>query len=550
MALVLVALPQRSSGAPGGGPRGAPESGRTTGPLPDWKARMARESHRRISHHVGRRHVRFGIVRRSGALDHADAGGEAIRARLTLAGVSALAALALAACGVAPAAGPTNGTQTPTPAPLRPGEITPQPAPEHLRWEVGDGVVAASDEYDGARAAYVTHVPTGAQVVIGGDGGERERHQGSGGGLARIDAALADDDTRARVIGMATGELDPRNGIIDWVPFVKFNGITYVSAWRSPSPMPESPGNLRYRVAFRLDGHVGARYRSQDGDAGWLAPGTPLYEVRGYDPSFRLATLANGEVRLYEAGTNPAAEVGADLLDIRGKVTAIDVLSERDAETVLASIDDGRTVESAVEMVLGAPVDQGRRDRDGERYFLGFRLADGTSVVRSFWLESGEVSRGIMTDAWLAMLVLGTLPEDFRPEQRSAGPGIKKTLAMRLGVAGLRFGGAELAQVSEPHSPLARLMRLSQYVALTGASLGDVPDPMVWVIEARGEWRDAGIVSEDKRTTYAYGAVAIDAETGSIHGSTHRHTPLLGGRGDAPLVTPTPTLRPTPTEVR
>lgn len=119
MGLVLVALPQHSSGAPGGGPRGAPESGRTTGPLPDWKARMARESHRRISHHVGRRHVRFGIVRRSGALDHADAGGEAIRARLTLAGVSALAALALAACGVAP------------------GEITPQPAPEHLRWEVG-----------------------------------------------------------------------------------------------------------------------------------------------------------------------------------------------------------------------------------------------------------------------------------------------------------------------------------------------------------------------------------------------------------------------------
>ena len=55
--------------------------------------------------------------------------------------------------------------------------------------------------------------------------------------------------------------------------------------------------------------------------------------------------------------------------------------------------------------------------------------------------------------------------------------------------------------MSEPHSPAARLMRLSQYVALTGASLGDVPDPMVWVIEARGEWRDAGIVPEDKRTT-------------------------------------------------
>lgn len=71
----------------------------------------------------------------------------------------------------------------------------------------------------------------------------------------------------------------------------------------------------------------------------------------------------------------------------------------------------------------------------------------------------------------------------------------------------------------------------------------------MWVVEARGEWRDAGIVPEDQRTTYEYGAVAIDAETGSIHGSTHRRTPLLGERGDAPLVTPTPTLTPTPTEV-
>ena len=44
---------------------------------------------------------------------------------LTL-GVLVIPAL-LPACGVAPATGAADGTPTPTPAPLRPGEITPQP---------------------------------------------------------------------------------------------------------------------------------------------------------------------------------------------------------------------------------------------------------------------------------------------------------------------------------------------------------------------------------------------------------------------------------------
>ena len=39
---------------------------------------------------------------------------------------------------------------------------------------------------------------------------------------------------------------------------------------------------------------------------------------------------------LFEADTNPLATTGEDLLDIRGKVTAIDILSEEDAKTVWA----------------------------------------------------------------------------------------------------------------------------------------------------------------------------------------------------------------------
>ena len=38
----------------------------------------------------------------------------------------------------------------------------------------------------------------------------------------------------------------------------------------------------------------------------------------------------DGRLALLEADTNPLAKGGEDLLDIRGKVTTIDILSEED----------------------------------------------------------------------------------------------------------------------------------------------------------------------------------------------------------------------------
>ncbi len=68
--------------------------------------------------------------------------------------------------------------------------------------------------------------------------------------------------------------------------------------------------------------------------------------------------MEEGRVTLFEADTNPLATTGEDLLDIRGKVTAIDILSEEDAKTVLGTIDGERPVERFAELVLESPVDQ------------------------------------------------------------------------------------------------------------------------------------------------------------------------------------------------
>ena len=206
----------------------------------------------------------------------------------------------------------------------------------------------------------------------------------------------------------------------------------------------EDVGPELYRVAFRGDGYAGAFHRYQDDDATYLNPGTPVYAVRGYSPKFRLGTLEQGRVVLYEADTNPSATTGEDLLDIRGKVRAIDILRDDDALTTLATIDEERTIDQLVEMLLAAPVDQGIQDHDGPRYFLGIRLADGTSTVRAFWLETGELFRGIRTDPVVTLSMWQALPDEQRPEATGGGPIISERLAARLGLAHLSFNAPEL----------------------------------------------------------------------------------------------------------
>ncbi len=182
--------------------------------------------------------------------------------------------------------------------------------------------------------------------------------------------------------------------------------------------------------------------------------------------------------------------------------------------------------------MLEAPVNQSSRDHDGPRYFLGIRLADGSSVVRAFWLETGELSRGIMTDPVVTRSVWGELPNEHRPVGTDGGPRISERLAARLGLAHLSFNAPGLNVTGKPHSPTVRLMRRHEFEAMQGGTLGTrLPDPLVWVVEARGSWRTGGITPEEAREDLSVGLVAFDADTGSMYGASYRYEPLLE-RGD------------------
>ena len=477
----------------------------------------------------------------------------------------ALLALGLAACGQG------NSLPTVTKEPTTPGvqteeRLTPSPSSPDLRsiapgpgsrLDLGDGVVVAlvessSSEFEG-KVAYVTHVATGSQLVLDRDGQVLGRHDGRDDGPARLDGVLADENTMERIIRRLQEDEDVRSAshVFEWFHSIRFGDITFLAHWMRAGPtyseeeLALTESDLApevYRVAFKADGYAGSDYRLEDGDATYLNPGTPVYPVRGYAPEFRLATLQEGRVTLFESDTNPLAEVGEDLLDIRGKVQAIDILSPRGAK-VLGTIIEEQDVERLVDNVLGSPVDQADRDREGPLFPLRFRLADGTSTSRVFWLNSGELSRGIMTDPVVTLLVWRVLPEDQWPDATKKGTKISEGLAAQLGLAYLGGGAPELQVTGKLHSPAVRLMRRSEFDSLTGSASAKPSDPWVWVVEAQGSWRPGGIVSKGKEQDFFFGVVAFDADTGVRYGASYRYASLLQGPTRSPLA---PTSTPEP----
>jgi hypothetical protein len=187
---------------------------------------------------------------------------------------------------------------------------------------------------------------------------------------------------------------------IEWVNFVQFHGVMYttptVRVGRAPTGADLGPifATVRFNVADNVDD---PNYQLRDGDAAFLAAGTPVYSVKGYATSFRLAAQFAGELTFYEADTNPHATTGGDLLAIGGKVSSIGLNDDTGRGTTeLAAISDSSQVAHLVSLILAAPFSQHPPQASGTRYFLALHLLDGTAVTRAYWPDIGELAPGIL----------------------------------------------------------------------------------------------------------------------------------------------------------
>ena len=193
--------------------------------------------------------------------------------------------------------------------------------------------------------------------------------------------------------------------------FVSFDGIHYVR-WA------EEPGRALTRedlgIEFAtIECSMGEDRRvctfGVDAAAAFMPSGTRMYAVRGYRTDFRLAAVVNGRVFLYQAWRSARAKTGRDLYDIAGKVTAIDVQRGeplRGTAGPPVRIDSAEDVDRMVGMILGGEVRAPRPQAYGTpRFWLTFWLADGTTLGRPFFPETGEVLGGLVMPAGFTALV-------------------------------------------------------------------------------------------------------------------------------------------------
>jgi hypothetical protein len=98
------------------------------------------------------------------------------------------------------------------------------------------------------------------------------------------------------------------NAMIDWVDFVQVGSTQYVAGLQSPTVLAESQLGPEFaRVKFKVSGNVcDPKYRVKDGDAAFLEPGTPIYQVNGHATAEQLAARSNGAILVYQA-TAPAS---------------------------------------------------------------------------------------------------------------------------------------------------------------------------------------------------------------------------------------------------
>jgi hypothetical protein len=149
----------------------------------------------------------------------------------------------------------------------------------------------------------------------------------------------------------------------------------------------------------------------KDGEATLLAAGTPLFMVKGYAATFRLAARQGERIMLYEALSNPNARKGSELLDIRGKVRYIGVNSPVDGTTEVAAIKDPQQVDALIAVVLDAPLEQRYAEQSSLTYFIAFHMDDGTVVSCPYMLPEIRLCQNIVLPETFREMIERTVPQ-------------------------------------------------------------------------------------------------------------------------------------------
>lgn len=178
--------------------------------------------------------------------------------------------------------------------------------------------------------------------------------------------------------------------------FLRFNDIIY-HVINQPTPMLVNEHELTlYDTVKRIN-----RETIFNGDSDGLEPGTPVYTLDDYAPSFRLAVKQEQEIVIYQAEQNRHATKAGELMDIGGRVERI-IIRHPDKYVEIAAISDEEEIDRLIDIFLNATYSYEVLMNPGTKVvYMVFQLHDGTEIWDFLWLDSGIYGSNIQ------------LPEEF-----------------------------------------------------------------------------------------------------------------------------------------
>ncbi len=236
----------------------------------------------------------------------------------------------------------------------------------------------------GAAAAAVLAIATTAAIVAG---------------QPRGNEPIAGPSTEATPTATAstcppTGK-DAATLQIDYIDFVRFGGREYIGEWTPARALPTVLIGQRVGTVSCTISQIkpAVDYRSKDGDAAFLPAGTPLYAVRGYPASARLAAPRDGEYVLYEAKGATAVPDTNPFTVLRGKVKQIEVLNLEGH--VLGDVTNKATVDELVTALATTKLRNVGKPSGAKERYVQFVLTDGS--VTWAWDPAKANLGGMMT---------------------------------------------------------------------------------------------------------------------------------------------------------
>lgn len=194
--------------------------------------------------------------------------------------------------------------------------------------------------------------------------------------------------------------LNANNVQIDWVDFMIVNGIHYMADYQESDIESTTVeiGDVYSVVKFKVSENVhDPSYKSKEGDAAFLEAGTKIYSLKNYTPSTRLAVYVDDKIKIYDASMNIEGLKGEDLHDIRGKVQFIDgVLEDEKGNSTAFEIKDLSKINKLVDLMMDAGIDYNKQFKEGERYFIYFRMMDNTMLRKTYFINDNAMFPGII----------------------------------------------------------------------------------------------------------------------------------------------------------